>query len=110
MSAGTGMGDAFFRDDVGLSRLHAMCAADVYSGELPINHPLISPLAAPAHLLAKLPPLMLVVGSTEQLVGGNLFFAQRAQAAGAKVQVEVFPEVSAGHFALLHVVCAVLWS
>ena len=24
---GTGMGDAFFRDDPGLSRLHAMCAA-----------------------------------------------------------------------------------
>ena len=89
-----GMGDAFFRDDVGLSRLHAICAADIYSGKLPINHPLISPLAAPPSLLARgLPPLLMVVGGSEQLLGGNLFFAQRAQAAGAKVQLEVFPEM-----------------
>jgi hypothetical protein len=51
-------------DDVGLSRLHAMCAADLYAGTLPISHPLLSPVAAPPSLLAKLPPLMLmVVGS-----------------------------------------------
>ena len=84
------MGDAFFRDDTGLSRLHAMCAADVYSGDLPINHPLISPMAAPDTLIAALPPLMLVVGGAEQLLGGNLAFAQRAAGVGAKVQVEVF--------------------
>jgi acetyl esterase/lipase len=82
--AGTGMGDAFFRDDIGLSRLHAMCAADLYAGSLPIHHPLMSPVAAPPSLLAKLPPLMLMVGGAEQLLGGNLRFAQNAQAAGAK--------------------------
>lgn len=69
--AGTGMGDAFFRDDVGLSRLHAMCAAEVYADKLPINHPLLSPVAAPPALLAKLPPLMLMVGGAEQLLGGK---------------------------------------
>ena len=90
---GTGMGDAFFRDDPGLSRLHAMCAADVYADRLPINHPLISPLAAPAVLLAALPPLALFVGGAEQLSGGNFAFAQRAQSAGASVQVEVYPNM-----------------
>ena len=91
---GTGMGDAFFRDDVGLSRLHAMCAAEEYAGKLPINHPLLSPLAAPAALLARLPPLMMMVGGAEQLLGGNLRFVQNAQAAGARgVQLEVFPNM-----------------
>ena len=37
-----------------------MCAADIYAGALPIDHPLISPLAAPPALLAKLPPLLMV--------------------------------------------------
>jgi hypothetical protein len=33
------------------------------------------------------------VGGAEQLLGGNLWFAQRAQAAGAHVQLDVFPEM-----------------
>jgi acetyl esterase/lipase len=41
-------------------------------------------------MLALLPPIMLVIGGNEQLLGENLEFAQKAQAAGAHVQVEVF--------------------
>jgi acetyl esterase/lipase len=62
-----------------------MCAAQVYAGDLPINHPLISPLSAPDSLVARLPRLMLFVGGAEQLVGGNLAFAQRASSLGVSL-------------------------
>ena len=41
-----------------------MCASRTYAGKLPINHPTLSPLQAPLYLLGRLPPMMLVIGST----------------------------------------------
>jgi hypothetical protein len=43
---------------------------------MPINHPLLSPVAAPPALLARLPPLMMMVGGAEQLLGAEngIFF------------------------------------
>eukprot|EP01052_Picozoa_sp_SAG31_P005741 SAG31_NODE_257_length_18942_cov_6.099135_11_plen_201_part_00 len=53
-----GIGDATTIMDPGSSRLHGMCAAMGYAGNLPTNHPTISPLSAPGYLLGRLPPLM----------------------------------------------------
>ena len=66
------------------------CAAREYAGELPLNYPLLSPSHAPVSLLSKIPPLMMIIGGTEIILSDNLVFSQRAQAAGAAVQVEVF--------------------
>ena len=60
------------------------------AGSWPTNHPLVSPMAAPNYLLARLPPLLLIIGGAEQLLGESIMFAQKAQSAGASVQVEVF--------------------
>ena len=49
-----------------------------------------SPIDASPELLSMLPPLLLIVGSAEVLLGENIAFAQRAQAAGAPVVAEVF--------------------
>ena len=57
---------------------------------MPYNMPIVNPMSSPAYLLAELPPMMLVIGSRDILLGDNLAFAQAAQAAGAAVQVEVF--------------------
>eukprot|EP01048_Picozoa_sp_COSAG05_P004742 COSAG05_NODE_267_length_12595_cov_7.076905_2_plen_99_part_00 len=71
--------------------LPPLCSvAREYAGALPTSHPLLSPIHAPAALLANLPPLLLAVGGGEVLLGENLRFAQLAQAAGAAVQVEVY--------------------
>jgi acetyl esterase/lipase len=66
------------------------CSPTRYAGSLAISDPMISPLAADATHLARLPPTMLVVGANEQLLGETLLFAQKAQSAGAPVQVEVY--------------------
>ena len=47
-------------------------------------------MQSPAWLLAELPPLMLIIGSRDMLLGENLAFAQKVQSAGAAAQVEVF--------------------
>ena len=60
-----------------------------YAGERAISDPMISPFAADAAHLARLPLTMLVVGANEQLLGETLS-TQKAQAAGAPVQAEVF--------------------
>merc|ERR1712216_888226 len=46
-------------------------------------------LATP-ELLRGLPPLMLVIGGNEMLLGDNLQFVSRAHAAGAPVQLEIY--------------------
>ena len=57
---------------------------------MPISDPLASPIHAPEFLLAKLPPMLLVVGSAEPLVGENVYFAQKLQKIGARAVVEVW--------------------
>lgn len=43
--------------------------------------------AAPRALIAKLPPLMLIIGGTEIILSDNIEFGQLAQGLGAPVQV-----------------------
>eukprot|EP01051_Picozoa_sp_SAG22_P009141 SAG22_NODE_741_length_7507_cov_2.893224_5_plen_360_part_00 len=86
-----GIGDATTTMDPGSSRLHGMCAAVEYAGStLPTNHPTLSPLSAPSSLLGRLPPLMLIIGGSEVLLGDNLQLAQRIAQAGGAVRLEVF--------------------
>ena len=86
-----GDGDPVEREPPGWARMSAFCDARHYTGpDLPYNMPIVNPMSSPPYLLAELPPLMLVVGSRDILLGDNLGFAQAAQAAGAPVQVEVF--------------------
>ena len=53
--------------------------------------PLASPLFADAARLAALPPLLLQVGERETVVSDSEAFAQRAAAAGARVELQVWP-------------------
>ena len=85
-----GIGDASFTGYPGINRLHAMCASRPYAGNLPINHPTLSPLQAPEYLLGRLPPMMLVIGSAEVLLGENLQFVQKVAQAGGSAQLEVY--------------------
>lgn len=85
-----GIGDASFTGFPGINRLHGMCAARPYAGNLPINHPTLSPLEAPEYLLGRLPPMMLVIGSSEVLLGDNLQFVQMVARAGGSAQLEVY--------------------
>lgn len=55
--------------------------------------PLASPLFAPANQLAALPPMLLQVGARETIVSDSEGFAQKAAAAGASVQVQVWPDM-----------------
>lgn len=56
----------------GWDSLKGMCAATSYAGELPISHPLLSPVHAGPELLKNFPPLLLIVGGTEILMAENL--------------------------------------
>ena len=85
-----GIGDASFLGSPGINRLHAMCASRTYAGKLPINHPTLSPLQAPLYLLGRLPPMMLVIGSAETLLGDNLQFVQMVARAGGSAMLEVY--------------------
>ena len=84
-----GIGDSSFTGNPGINRLHAMCASRPYAGDLPINMPTLSPLQAPLDLLGRLPPMMLVIGSAEVLLGDNLQFVQMVARAGGSAQLEV---------------------
>ena len=53
----------------------------------------VSPIDAPRALLAQLPPLMLVIGGAEVLLGENIAFAQRTQMAGGSAMVEVYTDM-----------------
>jgi acetyl esterase/lipase len=87
-----GIGAQAFHQTPGAGQLKSMCDAMRYAGQnFTVADPRISPAQASAELLGVLPcPLMLIIGGNEQLLGENLEFGQRAQAAGARVQVEVF--------------------
>ena len=86
----SGIGAQAFQMTPGAGQLKSMCDALKYAGNLSIADPRLSPAQAAAVELAGLPPLMLVIGGGEQLLGENLEFARVASAAGAAVQVEVF--------------------
>lgn len=51
---------------------------------------LVSVINAPDALLARLPPILLIIGGDEVLLGENLQFAQRVQNAGGQAHVEVW--------------------
>jgi acetyl esterase/lipase len=86
-----GTGDPVEVEPPGWARMSAFCDAQHYTGpNVPYNMPIVNPMSSPPYLLAELPPMMLVIGSRDILLGDNLMFAQAAQAAGAAVQVEVF--------------------
>jgi monoterpene epsilon-lactone hydrolase len=60
-------------------------AAAAYLGDVPARHPLASPLHAG---LARLPPLLVQVGTREVLLDDAVRFAARARAAGVDVALE----------------------
>lgn len=65
-------------------------AGRLYCGEGDPNHPLMSPVKAD---LAGLPPLLIQVGDCETMLDDSRVFAQRAEAAGVDVSLEVWPEM-----------------
>ena len=73
----------------GWDAVMGQCAARNYAGQLPISHPLLSPVHAGPELLASLPPTLLIVGGVELLMPETLEMAAHAQAAGAPVSARV---------------------
>jgi len=61
--------------------------ADGYCGNLPLRDPRVSPLFADLH---GLPPLLVQAGSEEILLDDATLFAERARAAGAEVDCQIF--------------------
>ncbi len=61
-----------------------------YAGSHDLKHPLVSPLYAD---LTGLPPLLIHVGDAEILLDDSTRIAERAQAAGVDVTLEVWPEM-----------------
>jgi acetyl esterase/lipase len=77
--------------------LDAMLPADVvrhyavsYAAGRDVRDPLISPLYGD---LSGLPPLLVQVGTDEVLLSDSLRLVERARAAGASVQLDVWPEM-----------------
>jgi acetyl esterase/lipase len=64
--------------------------ADAYLGDLDPRSPTASPLFAD---LAGLPPLLIQVGSPELLLDDTTRFAERAEAAGVDVTLEIWDDV-----------------
>jgi acetyl esterase/lipase len=72
-------------------------SVDIYLRETDPRNPLASPMFADLH---GLPPLLLHVGSEEMLLSDSTEFAARAEAAGVKVTLEVWPRMQhVWHFA-----------
>lgn len=65
-------------------------AADLYLGDQDATQPLASPLYGNMH---DLPPMLLQVGDHEVLLSDSTRFAERAQAAGVDVHLEVWEEM-----------------
>ncbi|WP_162932278.1 alpha/beta hydrolase [Solimonas sp. K1W22B-7] len=61
--------------------------ARAYTGDLPLDHPLCSPLYAD---LKGLPPMLIHVGSEEILLSDSLSLKERARVAGVDVQLREF--------------------
>ena len=78
-----GIGDPVEKEPPGWARKSAMCDARFYAGD-DYNQLIVSPMQSPAWLLAELPPLMLIIGERDMLLGENLAFAQKAQSAGGE--------------------------
>jgi hypothetical protein len=64
--------------------------ARAYAGERSVREPLISPLYAD---LAKLPPLLILVGDCELLLDDSTRLAGKACAAGTQVRIEIWNEM-----------------
>jgi acetyl esterase/lipase len=64
--------------------------AKAYAGERSVREPLISPLYAD---LAKLPPLLILVGDCERLLDDSTRLAEKARAAGTQVTIEIWNEM-----------------
>jgi hypothetical protein len=59
--------------DPGVGQLKSMCDAMKYAGEnMSVSNPRLSPVQASPAMLALLPPMMLIIGGNEQLLGENL--------------------------------------
>ncbi|MEK6348835.1 MAG: alpha/beta hydrolase [Burkholderia sp.] len=65
-------------------------AARLYVGDASATDPYVSPLYADP---AGLPPLLIQAGSTEVLLDDSRRFAERAQAAGVEVELQVWPRM-----------------
>ena len=65
-------------------------AAQLYAGGKDASDPLISPLFAELH---DLPPMFIQVGGDELLLSDSTRFAERLEAAGCEVELEVWPEM-----------------
>ncbi len=61
--------------------------AKMYAGDAGVKNPLVSPLYAD---LTALPPMLIQVGTEEVLLDDSIRFAERAQAAGVDVTLEVW--------------------
>lgn len=68
-----------------------LAMARSYLGKTDAAEPLASPLHASAAQLQKLPPLLLQVGERETVVSDSELFAQKAAAAGASAQLQIWP-------------------
>jgi len=91
-----GIGSPLGNGSPNSDRIVSQCETRAYykpDSTWPADFPVVSPLQAPDYLLSKLPPIMLVVGGNEVLLGENLQFAQRAQKAGAAVQLDVYEDM-----------------
>ena len=77
-----GIGAQAFHMDPGVGQLKSMCDAMRYAGEnFSVSDPRLSPVQASPALLGLLPPMMLIIGGNEQLLGENLVrFAQHSTA------------------------------
>jgi monoterpene epsilon-lactone hydrolase len=67
-----------------------MRMAQWFVGDGDVRDPYVSPLFGDLH---DLPPLLVHVGEVETLLDDAVHFAERAQAAGVDVTLEVFPEM-----------------
>jgi epsilon-lactone hydrolase len=83
-------------DKAGLLRM-----AQMYAGDSDLKNPLISPIYAD---YKGLPPMLIQVGDAEILLDDSTRVAERARAAGVKVELEAWPEM----FHVWHVFAKIL--
>jgi acetyl esterase/lipase len=76
-----GIGSQAFHMDPGVGQLKSMCDAMKYAGgNLSVSDPRLSPVQASPAILSLLPPMMLIIGGNEQLLGENLVRCAREKA------------------------------
>jgi len=81
------------RRDLLLNKNKIRAAVDLYLRGADPRAPLASPLYAD---LRGLPPLLILVGSEEHLLSDATRFAEKAQAAGVRATLEVWPGMQHG--------------